>query len=200
MRLVETLAQFRRSALVCTTVRPPGEPKTRQRNSLAPEARPSTQIILPPAMLLTITVTGIALVLLPAASLATAPNVCGLLAVRKVFQLVRNGGPEMSGPKTSPSSSNCTPATPTLSEASALITITPETLALSTGVVRVTTGGTASVSAGLFGPACTPALSQVARPSNRVKDIPSSTTPSNSTRLAGTSSRTHCPDGGSSPM
>src|SRR5438105_1373838 len=45
-----------------------------------------------------------------------------------------------------------------------------------------------------------PASSQVARPSNWLKDMPLTVLPSKSTWLAGTSRRTHWPAAGSGPM
>src|SRR5690349_16973269 len=61
-----------------------------------------------------------------------------------VFQEVVYGVPRSSAPRFAPSSLNCTPATPTLSLALAVIDTTPDTVALFAGAVIDTVGGVVS--------------------------------------------------------
>src|SRR5262245_6263520 len=66
-------------------------------------------------------------VVFPAASLAMAVSVCDPLDALELFQLTVYGAARSSAPSGAPSSMNCTPATPTLSEAVALTAIVPDT-------------------------------------------------------------------------
>ena len=92
----------------------------------------------------TVTVTGAEVVRLPAASRATAVMVCEALLAVVVFHEIEYGAAVTSTPLT-PSSRNCTPATPTLSEALALTVIVPETLAPEAGEVMLTEGAVVSL-------------------------------------------------------
>src|SRR5207247_10591971 len=69
----------------------------------------------------TVTVTGEEVVRLPAASRAVAVRVCEPLPTDVVFQETEYGDDVSSAPRLAPSTRNCTPATPTLSEAEAQI-------------------------------------------------------------------------------
>ena len=95
--------------------------------------------------LLTVTLTAALVVRLPAASRATAVSVCGPLLAVVVLQVAEYGEAASSVPRGAPSSMNCTPATPTLSEAVAATVMFPDTVAPPTGEVIVTVGGVASV-------------------------------------------------------
>src|SRR5207248_461884 len=81
---------------------------------------------------------------LPAASRATAVKVCEPLTTAVVL----NEGSEGRGVGTAaigaPSAKNCTPATPTLSEAFAVTGIVPETVAPLAGELMLTVGGVVS--------------------------------------------------------
>src|SRR5207247_2662849 len=70
--------------------------------------------------LATVTVTGAEVLLLPAASRATAVIVCCPLLVVVGSKRIEYGAAVSSPPRLAPSSLNCTPTTPTLSEAFAL--------------------------------------------------------------------------------
>jgi hypothetical protein len=94
--------------------------------------------------LLTVTVTAVEVVRLPAASRARAVSVWAPLAAVVVFQDTLYGAVVSSVPKGAPSSRNCTPATPTLSEASAVTATVPATVAPPAGLVTLTAGGVAS--------------------------------------------------------
>src|SRR2546425_1151441 len=65
----------------------------------------------------------------PAASRAAAPIVCGPLDVVAVFHVIEYGGDVRSVPSAFPSSWNCTPATPTSSDAEAATDTEFETVA-----------------------------------------------------------------------
>src|SRR2546421_9221522 len=96
------------------------------------------------------------------------------------------GSVAFSAPRLAPSSLNCNPTTPTLSEALAdTITDEPETVALFAGAVMVTVGGVVS---GSGGPKAVdlPQESHVARPLYTAKIVPESVRPSKPTRLAST--------------
>ena len=60
-------------------------------------------------------------------------------------QLVEYGAVVTSAPTFVPSTANCTPATPTLSEADAERATLPLTVAVFAGVVRLTVGGVVSL-------------------------------------------------------
>src|SRR5205823_3916632 len=68
----------------------------------------------------TVTVTAPEVVLLPAASRATAVSTCEALVAVLVSQETTKGAAVTSAPRLAPSSLNCTPTTPTLSAAFAL--------------------------------------------------------------------------------
>src|SRR6266481_3634444 len=90
----------------------------------------------PPTTLLTVTLTGVDTVELPAASRATAVRVWLPLTLRVVFQETPNGPTVASAPRLPPSSLNWTPATPTLSEALAdTARALPETVAPAPGAL-----------------------------------------------------------------
>ena len=95
-------------------------------------------------MLSTVTVTVVDSVWLPAASRATAVMVCEPSLTEAVFQGIEYGALVSSAPKLTLSILNCTPTTPTLSEALALKLVVPETLAPETGDVMLTVGGVVS--------------------------------------------------------
>src|SRR5712664_4186468 len=111
--------------------------------TLAPDAGEVMLTVGAVVSLNTVTVTGAEVVRLPAASRATAVRVCEPLLAEVVFQETEQGAAVTSTPLT-PSSWNCTPATPTLSEALALTVIVPETLAPEAGEVMLTVGAVAS--------------------------------------------------------
>ena len=95
--------------------------------------------------LFTVTDTGVAVVVLPAASRATAVSECTPLATPIVFQTLVYGLAVSSAPRLAPSSLNCTPITAMLSEAAALtVTAVPATVAPVAGAVIATVGGVAS--------------------------------------------------------
>src|SRR5204862_6057358 len=81
---------------------------------------------------------------LPAASRAIAVSVCEPLLAVAVFQETPKGAAVSSAPSAAPSSKNCTPATPTLSEAFAVTGIVPETVAPLAGELMLTVGGVVS--------------------------------------------------------
>jgi hypothetical protein len=92
----------------------------------------------------TVTVTAAEVVELPAASRALAVRECEPLATVVVFHEVEYGEVVSSAPSAEPSTKNCTPATPTLSEAEALTVVVPETVAPEAGEVMLTVGGVVS--------------------------------------------------------
>jgi hypothetical protein len=92
----------------------------------------------------TVTVTGAEVLELPAASRAIAVMVCEPLAAPVVFQETEYGALVSSAPKLMPSILNCTPTTPTLSEALAVKLVVPETVAPAAGDVTLTVGGVVS--------------------------------------------------------
>src|SRR5436190_2007738 len=85
----------------------------------------------------TVTVTAAEVVRLPAASRATAVSVCEPLLAVVVFQETEYGAAASSTPRLAPSSRNCTPTTPTLSEALAVTLVVPPTVAPETGEVKI---------------------------------------------------------------
>src|SRR3954469_22850084 len=99
--------------------------------------------------LLTVTVTPADAAVLPAASRATPVSVWDPLPIVVVFHTIENGDAVSSGPRFAPSILNCTPATPTLSEASAVTaTVVPDTVTAAAGAVTETVGGVASPAPG----------------------------------------------------
>src|SRR5437773_1743133 len=91
-----------------------------------------------------VTLTGDEVVRFPAASLATAVRVCEPLPTVVVFQDTEYGDAVSSAPRLAPSTRNCTPATPTLSEAEALTVTVPDTVAPDAGALMLTAGGVVS--------------------------------------------------------
>ena len=96
------------------------------------------------AGLLTVTVTGLEVVVLPAASRAAAVSVCVPLATLLVVQLALQGAEPSSAPSAVPSTRNCTPATPTLSDAVAVTSSVPLTVAPPGGARMLTLGAAVS--------------------------------------------------------
>src|SRR5258708_26879620 len=94
--------------------------------------------------LFTVTVTAETGLTLPAASRATAVRVCEPLLAEVVFQDTEYGAAVSSAPRLEPSSLNCTPTTPTLSEALAVTLVVPETVAPEAGAGMLTEGGVGS--------------------------------------------------------
>ncbi len=92
------------------------------------------------AWLLTVTETDVLVVELPAASRATAVSVCAPLATEAVFHETEYGEAVSSAPRLAPSSLNCTPTTPTLSEAFAVTLSVDETVCPAEGAVIETVG------------------------------------------------------------
>src|SRR5205823_1235260 len=92
----------------------------------------------------TVTVTVADVAVLPAASRATAVNVCVPFDAAVVSHVMEYGAVVASAPRSMPSSLNCTPATPTLSLAFALTVTVPVRLAPAVGAVSVTVGGVVS--------------------------------------------------------
>src|SRR6478736_6532892 len=90
----------------------------------------------------TVTVTDVAVATFPAASRATAVNVCEPFVAVVVSHPAEYAGPVVSSaPRFAPSSLNCTPATPTLSDALAVTaTLPPETVAPDAGAESATVG------------------------------------------------------------
>ena len=95
-------------------------------------------------MLATVTVIVVDSVWLPAASRAMAVIVCKPSLTDAVFQGIEYGALVSSAPKLTLSILNCTPTTPTLSEALAVKLVVPETVAPETGDVMLTVGGVVS--------------------------------------------------------
>src|SRR5437867_12943217 len=87
------------------------------------------------------------------ASRAAAVRVCEPLPTVVVFQDTEYGDAVSSPPRLAPSTRNCTPATPTLSEAEALTVTDPDTVAPDAGALMLTAGeiGRASGSERLTG-------------------------------------------------
>src|SRR5439155_1198245 len=92
----------------------------------------------------TVTVTAAEVVRLEAASRATAVGVWEQLLAVVVFQDTEYGAALSSATLFRPSSRNCTPTTPTLSEALAVTPVVPPTVAPETGEVMLTVGGVVS--------------------------------------------------------
>src|SRR5207237_122816 len=94
--------------------------------------------------LTTITLTAAEVVVLPAASRATAVRVCVALVAVVAAHERAYGAVITSAPRFAPSSLNCTPTTPTLSVALAETVTMPETVAPAAGAVIDTVGGVVS--------------------------------------------------------
>src|SRR5262249_53476950 len=95
--------------------------------------------------LLTVTVIGALVVVFVAPSRATAVSPWAPGAAVVEFHTTEYGATVSSAPRAAPSSLNCTPATPTLSEAAAdTVTELPETVAFDAGAEMETVGATAS--------------------------------------------------------
>src|SRR5438093_534303 len=92
----------------------------------------------------TVTATLAAFAALPAASRATAVSVWLPSDVAVVSQLTAYGALATSAPRLTPSSLNCTPATPMLSAAAAAIETLPRSAALAAGAVSDTDGAVPS--------------------------------------------------------
>src|SRR3989442_15412506 len=90
-----------------------------------------------------VTVTAAEVVRLPAASRATAVSVCEPLLAVVVFHDIEYGAAGSSPPRLAPSNRNCTPTTPTLSEALAVTLVVPPTVApgAGEGIDRESGGG-----------------------------------------------------------
>jgi hypothetical protein len=91
-----------------------------------------------------VTLTGALAAVLPAASRATALRLCAPLANRALFQEMENGAVVSSATQLAPSTLNCTPRTPRLSEAEAEAETVPETVAPGAGTLSDTVGGVVS--------------------------------------------------------
>ena len=92
----------------------------------------------------TVIVTPAEVVWLPAASRARAVSVCVPFVAAVVSQAKLYGAAVSSAPRFAPSRRNCTPATPTLSEALADTVTVPVTVAPSAGAVTPTVGAVVS--------------------------------------------------------
>ena len=99
--------------------------------------------------LATVTVTGAEVVRLPAASRATAVIVCWPLLVVVGSKGIEYGAVVSSAPPLTPSSWNCTPTTPTLSEAFALTVTVVDIVWPFAGELMLTVGGVVSAAAGV---------------------------------------------------
>src|SRR5689334_1569360 len=92
-----------------------------------------------------VTATGVDVVVLPAASRATAVRVCVPFGVDSVYQEIWYGGVVTSLPRLRPLTLNWTPTTPVSSAAVAVSsTAEPETTAPFAGAVRLTVGAVVS--------------------------------------------------------
>src|SRR5712664_2753397 len=96
-------------------------------------------------VLATVTVTGAEVVTLPAASRATAVRVYEPFATAVVYAATAYGAVVSSAPMLMPSYLNCTPATPTLSEALATMGTVPQRVAPDGGETTATVGGIVSL-------------------------------------------------------
>src|SRR4051812_41048817 len=92
----------------------------------------------------TVTLTGAEVVELPAASRATAVIACAPFEDEAVFQASWYGADVTSLPMFAPSTLNCTPATPMLSEADAVTVVAPDSVAPAAGAVTDTLGAVVS--------------------------------------------------------
>src|SRR5206468_621363 len=92
----------------------------------------------------TVTVTGAEAYRSPRAEERRAGRVCEPLPTVAVFQETEYGDEVSSAPRLAPSTRNCTPATPILSEAEALTVTVPDTVAPDAGALMLTEGGVVS--------------------------------------------------------
>src|SRR4029077_18518910 len=99
------------------------------------------------AVFCTVTPTGADVVVLPAASLATAVSGCEPFVAVVVSHEIAYGAVVTALPRFAPSSLNCTEATPTLSDAFAVTDAVPERVAPAVGAVIETCGGVVSAAA-----------------------------------------------------
>ena len=104
----------------------------------------SKRVVVGGAAFDTVTVTGEEVVRFPAVSRAVAVSVCDPLLAPVVFHDTVYGAAVSAVPSATPSTRNCTPATPTLSDAVAFTAVVPETVAPFPGDVRLTVGGVVS--------------------------------------------------------
>src|SRR3989442_15983105 len=102
---------------------------------------PFSGAVIETVALATVTLIPAEVVLLPAASRATAVRVWAALVAVVVFQERVYGAGVVSAPRLAPSSLNWTPTTPTVSVAFADTVIVPETVAPADGAVMETIGG-----------------------------------------------------------
>ena len=123
--------------------------------------------------LLTITVTGAEVAVLPAASRATAVSVWVPFGARVVVQATVYGGALTSTPRLVPSSLNCTPATPTLSEALADTVTVPVTVAPAGGAAIETAGGVTSGGAPVQAPSKAHAVASLRASISAPRSFPS---------------------------
>src|SRR5439155_16030656 len=93
-----------------------------------------------PVLLAMVTTTTEDVVELPAASRATAVSVCEALLAVVVSHAMEYGAVVSSAPRFAPSSLNCTPATPTLSDALAVTVVVLETVDPPAGAVTLADG------------------------------------------------------------
>src|SRR4029077_3642424 len=93
----------------------------------------------------TVTETVAAAVVLPAASRAIAGSVGRVLLAVVVSQATEYAAVVSSAARFAPSSLNCTPTTPTLSDALAVTVVVPETVAPPAGAVTLTVGPVVSL-------------------------------------------------------
>src|SRR6059036_2072118 len=105
---------------------------------------PFSGAVIETVALATVTLIPAEVVLLPAASRATAVRVWAALVAVVVFQERVYGAVVISAPRLAPSSLNWTPTTPTLSVALAETVTVPVTVAPLDGAVRETVGGVVS--------------------------------------------------------
>ena len=95
-------------------------------------------------MLVTVTGTGLEVVMFPAASRARAVTTCGPGTTVVVFHCREYGAAVTSAPSATPSMKNCTPATPVSSEAVAVTVTVLATVAFAAGAMTATVGGVVS--------------------------------------------------------
>ncbi len=105
---------------------------------------PQFQLSVQATTLFVVTVIAPEVVEFPAASRAIARSVCEPLGVLAEFQDIENGELVSSAPIFTPSRVNCTPNTPTLSVAVAVMLTVPDTVAAFAGAVILTTGAVES--------------------------------------------------------